>query len=110
MLHAVLAGITDATSNLGHEDDLFASVEVTDIRTNFCNYSRDFMSLNHGITSIGVDTMVHVDIRTANADALDLDQYFTGKRFRRLDLADFNLTGSGHDSLFHNILVYGNLK
>jgi hypothetical protein len=48
-----------------------------------------------------------MDIRTADADALDLDQYFTGERLRRLNLAEFDLTGGGHDSLFHNILVFG---
>ncbi len=102
VIHAVPAGIALPTGNLGHKHDLFTRRKSGNPFANFSNDSTYFMTLNHGITGIGVQAVINMDIRTANANPFNLNQYFARLCLRARNIMKFDLTRLSHDCLLHD--------
>jgi hypothetical protein len=89
------AGCAVTADEMGAGGRLHTRVEVFDSRAYADDLAAVFMALDHGIgIGEGVLAVIHVNVRTADADAVDLQQEFVGLELaRRRNVAEDDVIG-----------------
>jgi len=93
------ARVAHPTGDLRHENNFIAGGKTGHSLPGLSHHPGHLVPLHDRITGVRVQPMIDMDIRPANANPLDLDQYFILGRFGLFNLAKFDLARIGHDCL-----------
>jgi hypothetical protein len=85
------AGVAFSAKHLGHYGNLVPGFKLVDVVAHFYYLSGNLMPLDHGIGGIRMLTMIHVNIRPANADIAGANQDFSGTYLGQRDLPELDL-------------------
>jgi hypothetical protein len=95
------AWIAGSAGYLGHEDDFIADGKVFHLRPKFNDRPGYFVALHYRITGVGMLAVENVDVRSANSDALDMNEDLISLIRRTIGFSKFDLTRLSHHRLEH---------